>query len=673
MTAVTRQGGRCDVGARDELHSYGQCVYEPGDWVEWRCIDAAQRIERDWILAEHLADQAQRLAKLNAAGFNIYIGANRREGPGRTTDAGVDLCRTVFVDFDHLANEEGASYDDLASGRIEEAGLPLPTLRVFSGHGIHAYWRLAEPVKPGVWAPAQERLIKALDTDPKIKNPERIMRLPGFLNVKDAGHPADCFIIDADPARVYDLAAILARCQGKLSRDLIDPVDLVDGRRVTPTAQRSSGSGESRLDDRVARYAAAWPHCGEGSRNNEAYLHACQLVCDFGVAEGAALELLRSWNAGNQPPLPDPELISVVKSAAVHHRFTPGAKRDRPPAPRTTQQTPHARPHREPGEDPSDETSDGRRTTSHGPQGPQTTQEGGQRAIRWVEDAIGGTVIDWPWPQLTELTEMPAPGTVLALCGPPGSTKTFFVLQALCGWVEAGHAADMLIMEEDIEHILARHMAQAAGEQGLTSPRWIKAHADEAREHAQRLCDANDRLGRHLYDLPVADIGLPAMARWVQERIDAGSKILIVDPITAAVQSDSPWITERAFINGAKRAAREAGVSIILTTHPKLGQSDKIFLDSLASSASAIRFCQGVLWLEALDEEQPTPTISRYDPFPEMRMVNRIVHILKARNARGRGQKVGYRFDSGKLTFDEVGIIKKAKRKRKGQEEAGEW
>ena len=106
------------------------------------------------------------------------------------------------------------------------------------------------------------------------------------------------------------------------------PLPRAQGRIPPPP----SGCAPSGLDDRVARYVAAWPPCAEGARNNAAFLHACQLVNDFGLAEGPALALLRAWNAANQPPLPEGELVSVVKSAAAHHRFTPGAKRDRPPA-----------------------------------------------------------------------------------------------------------------------------------------------------------------------------------------------------------------------------------------------------------------------------------------------------------------------------------------------------
>lgn len=73
----------------------------------------------------------------------------------------------------------------------------------------------------------------------------------------------------------------------------------------------------------------------------------------------------------------------MVKSAAVHHRFTPGAKRDRPPAPRP-------RPQRQPGEDPPEEEPD------RDPESPQNTDHRSQIADRHIEDAISGQIIDWP-------------------------------------------------------------------------------------------------------------------------------------------------------------------------------------------------------------------------------------------------------------------------------------
>lgn len=656
------------MSARDELHSYGECVYNPGDWVEWRCIQPqTHKIERGWVLAEGLSDEAEQLTRLNEQRYNIYAGPNARQSPGKTTDAGVLLARTVFVDFDHLENAEGCSYDELAGGRIEEAGLPLPTLRVFSGHGVHAYWRLTEAVKPDVWPQAQERLIATLATDPVIKNPERIMRLPGFDNRKDTPVPA--FIIEADPQRVYTLVEILSHCRP--SR----------GEAPTPARSPAAGRAANRSQpmgplNRAMLYAGTWPFCGEGERNNEAFLHACQIANDFSLTEQEALDILRVWNTGNQPPLPDRELAATLKSALLHHKFTPGRKLDQPLAwdrqPRREAALPDgtvpgprpANNHQPPAGPPPDPSGE-----------PRNTEQGGRMGAEYVEDCIAGTLIDWPWEQLTELTELPAPGTVLALCGPPGSTKTFFMVQALRRWLAAGHAADMLIMEEDIEHILARCMAQETGQAGLTSRRWVKAHPEEARLAAGLCREQNDKLGRHLFDLPVSDITFPGMGTWLHSRIAAGTKILIVDPVTAAVQSESPWIEQGLFINGAKRLARQHRVSIILTTHPKMGKCDAISLDSLAGPAASIRFCQGVIWLESYDETKALPTMQRYDPHPEQRSCNRVMHLLKTRNAKGKGSKIAYTFDEQTLLFAEVGIVRRSKRRRKdpGEQEEGAW
>ena len=43
------------------------------------------------------------------------------------------------------------------------------------------------------WRNIQGALAEKLDSDKAIKNPERIMRLPGFKNVKN--EPVDCFIL----------------------------------------------------------------------------------------------------------------------------------------------------------------------------------------------------------------------------------------------------------------------------------------------------------------------------------------------------------------------------------------------------------------------------------------------------------------------------------------------
>jgi hypothetical protein len=44
-------------------------------------------------------------------------------------------------------------------------------------------------------------------------------------------------------------------------------------------------------------------------------------------------------------------------------------------------------------------------------------------------------------------------------------------------------------------------------------------------------------------------------------------------------------------------------------------------------------------------------------PFCET--INRTVHILKARNGRGNGWRIGFNFEADSLTFKECGVIVK--------------
>jgi hypothetical protein len=98
------------------------------------------------------------------------------------------LARCLFADFDKCAVEA-------AQQRIADAGLPTPTLIVSSGHGAHAYWRLTEPLTDlAAWTETQKDLIDLLHSDKVIFNPERLMRLPGFLNLK--GDPVPVRIVE---------------------------------------------------------------------------------------------------------------------------------------------------------------------------------------------------------------------------------------------------------------------------------------------------------------------------------------------------------------------------------------------------------------------------------------------------------------------------------------------
>lgn len=180
-----------------DLRRYCETVFEPGDVIELRLLGKGAPVKL-WTLAEKLPSMCTELERYNQQGYNVYAGANPRKANGLSGDENVLLARCLFADFDNVAAGDGCGSSEFVLMRIEEAGLPNPSLVMCSGHGIHTYWRLSEPIEDlDKWKQLQERLIYALQSDKSIKNRERIMRLPGFLNIKKEPH-TECFIVYTD-------------------------------------------------------------------------------------------------------------------------------------------------------------------------------------------------------------------------------------------------------------------------------------------------------------------------------------------------------------------------------------------------------------------------------------------------------------------------------------------
>jgi len=172
------------------LELWTSTIFEPADIVELRCIKQTAGkpiIKKFWHEAQNLPREYDRLRTLNRHGFNIHAGVNPRIAKGKSGDSNVKLARCLFCDFDDLETGDGCGPEEFISIDIFEAGLPEPSLYVNSGNGIHVYWRLDEPlIDLEKWSHTQKALNDRIGADPAIKNPERLMRIPGFWNLK---HP----------------------------------------------------------------------------------------------------------------------------------------------------------------------------------------------------------------------------------------------------------------------------------------------------------------------------------------------------------------------------------------------------------------------------------------------------------------------------------------------------
>jgi hypothetical protein len=86
--------------------------------------------------------------------------------------------------------------------------LPPLTILLNSGHGAHGYYRLSHHVTDLLaWRELQGDLAVLVGGDVKVKNAERVMRLPGFLNVKSQPY-VPCEIVECDPGQRIDFAEL---------------------------------------------------------------------------------------------------------------------------------------------------------------------------------------------------------------------------------------------------------------------------------------------------------------------------------------------------------------------------------------------------------------------------------------------------------------------------------
>lgn len=160
-------------------------LFDPADVVEIRGIHSTAKVESGqarthskWFVAADLPVIADVMIKFSKRYWNLYFSVNPRTKAGERGDKAVKHARSVFADFDHMEEPE-------ATTRIREAGMPTPSILVHSGHGIHAYWLLDSlETDLATWKQIQMRLASTLGSDPKICNPERIMRIPGYVNWK---------------------------------------------------------------------------------------------------------------------------------------------------------------------------------------------------------------------------------------------------------------------------------------------------------------------------------------------------------------------------------------------------------------------------------------------------------------------------------------------------------
>ena len=141
-----------------------------------------------------LAEYGQELIALQKQGAGVFITVNETDGKGRCSKNIVRV-RSVFVDLD------GAPLDPVLGAPLE------PHIVVETSPGrYHAYW-LIDNLPLERFTDVQTDLLKRFSGDEKVKDLPRVMRLPGFLHLKEAPQPVK--VITSSGTMAYDAEEFL--------------------------------------------------------------------------------------------------------------------------------------------------------------------------------------------------------------------------------------------------------------------------------------------------------------------------------------------------------------------------------------------------------------------------------------------------------------------------------
>lgn len=282
-----------------QLRALSLCLFAPDDIVEVRYLPASDgQAISSWHRAADLPGQADNFHKLNL-NYHLYFGCNPRKDWKARDKAGVSLARTLCVEWDDTTWGEAWS-------RIRAAGLPDPTLVLWSGGGPHCYWRLEQPIlRLDQWTECQKGLIDVLGSDKCIHDAPRIMRLPGTWNHR---REQRALILWAAIGNRYKLDELFFRIQFGTSTE--------SPRKVNGKAALYREPRRGSVLDRARKYLESCPPSISGAGGHkQAFRVVRAVVWGFGVRGEEAASLLEGWNARCQPAWSERELRHKIREA----------------------------------------------------------------------------------------------------------------------------------------------------------------------------------------------------------------------------------------------------------------------------------------------------------------------------------------------------------------------
>jgi len=603
-------------------------IFDNDDIVEIRCIhpdrSGGNYPQSFWTTADDLGSLRGEILELNKSGYGIYYGLMARKVMGDTKDDEVLPGRVLWADFDHTTVEA-------ATATIEASCLPEPTMTVNSGHGAHAYWILTEKHSPAIICATVAKISVELDSDPSVKNPSRIFRVPNTTNTKEP--VAKCCMVVNTGERF------------KIEDFQFSPVAKVEHVHPEPKDFPFDKSDDVAVQ-RAAAYICKIPGSGEGGRTDKAFRVACAIANDFGVSDQDAIQLLYEWDSiNNSPPIQhcdtykEGELERILDNAKKYHKKPAGTKRDErmSVAPKPVAKIPEA-------------------------------TNGCSELMQDFQDTASGATEEISFShfgRIQDLTSLGRRGQLVIVAGPEGEGKSLLTTNICISAWRNGHKFSYLPLEDARKDWQARSLAIMSGEWSPIG--YKKEDAKRAMELMKTYGDLVDKMSVGVAENPMKSISLDlsedvplispeSVLKWVSEQREK-SDIIVVDCLSQIEFAEADAFRgEGKFVKRLEAMAKDRIVILVCHTRRKDGK-DRAALphaDDVQGSKMITRRAHAGILL--LTHEEQNSEILRAGGMIENREHERTAFIIKARNAGGKNQAVAVTMKSGGV-FEEIGVI----------------
>ena len=172
---------------------------DPSDNFTFQLIHDSKKRSRSYILHGSLWDHSEELIAKQREGYGVFVCINATDGKGRETK-NITAIRAFAADLDGAPKEN-----------IYRFGL-VPSYTIESSPGKwHAWWLLESQQECPLdqYTPIMERIARIIESDHKIVDLPRVLRVPGFYHQKNPDAPFQSRVVDESP-RLYELHEIVA-------------------------------------------------------------------------------------------------------------------------------------------------------------------------------------------------------------------------------------------------------------------------------------------------------------------------------------------------------------------------------------------------------------------------------------------------------------------------------